>query len=275
MNNSSAHAGSPRAGFTLIELLVVIAIIGVLAGMALPVLSRAKVKAQVAKAQMEIRDLVTAISAYQTTYGRLPASKDTIEALEDPNLTPDFTYGTYYRGGYWQNKAGQTIVIQTQNLRRTQKNNAEVIAIIQDTEYYRDGTPSPNVGHALNPQKLSFLDAKETGGTINPNVLPRNPGVGPDGVYRDPWGNPYIITLDLNYDDRCRDGFYSLDAVSATAPGSRSGHNGLFKFNEKARPNTFEYRGAVMVWSLGPDGAADPTVPATQGVNRDNILSWK
>jgi general secretion pathway protein G len=273
MNNSSAHSGRPRAGFTLIELLVVIAIIGVLASMALPVLSRAKVKAQVAKAQMEIRDLAAAISAYQTTYGRLPASKDTLESLEDPAQTPDFTFGTFYRGGFWPNKANVPQVVQTQGIRRGQKNNSEVVAILQDMEYFRDGSATPNVGHSLNPQKINFLNAKETGGVINPNVLPRNPGVGPDGVYRDPWGNPYIISLDLNYDDRCRDGFYSLDTVSATAPGSRSGHNGLFK--ESARPNTFEYRGSVMVWSLGPDGAVDPTRPAGQGANKDNILSWK
>jgi len=30
-----------------------------------------------------------------------------------------------------------------------------------------------------------------------------------------------------------------------------------------------------MVWSLGPDGKADPNVKATQGVNKDNVLSWQ
>ena len=37
----------------------------------------------------------------------------------------------------------------------------------------------------------------------------------------------------------------------------------------------FEAARSVMVWSLGPDGDADPTVNANQGANKDNILSWQ
>ncbi len=40
------------------------------------------------------------------------------------------------------------------------------------------------------------------------------PGVDNDLVYRDPWGNPYIISMDLNYDDQTKDAFYGLDKVS-------------------------------------------------------------
>jgi hypothetical protein len=39
-------------------------------------------------------------------------------------------------------------------------------------------------------------------------LTPFRPGVGTDLVYRDPWGNPYIITLDLNYDEKARDACY-------------------------------------------------------------------
>jgi hypothetical protein len=31
-----------------------------------------------------------------------------------------------------------------------------------------------------------------------------SPGVGHAGVYSDLWGNPYIITVDLNNDNKCR-----------------------------------------------------------------------
>jgi hypothetical protein len=37
----------------------------------------------------------------------------------------------------------------------------------------------------------------------------------------------------------------------------------------------YEANAPVMIWSLGPDKNYDWMVPATQGVNKDNVLSWK
>ena len=48
-----------------------------------------------------------------------------------------------------------------------------------------------------NPQQHIFLNAHMSGDTSSP-------GVGTDLVYRDPWGNPYVITMDLNYDESVR-----------------------------------------------------------------------
>ena len=256
-------------GFTLIELLVVISIIGVLASMLLPVVSRVKVKGQVVKARTEITDLVGAIKSYQSSYSVLPSPRDARAALGDAGATsPDFTFGTAYGGGWWQNKKGQQIQVQTLGVNfKSQANNSQIVAILEDLTHFRNGIPTPNVGHSLNSRKTRFLDARDV------NDI-RSPGVGPDGVYRDPWGNPYIISLDLNYDDSCRDGFYRLDAVSLdrTKNGTQ-GHNGLFK--SKPQANSFEYRTQVMVWSLGPDGLAHAGTSAKLGVNKDNVLSWQ
>ena len=75
MKNKSSAARRYRAGFTLVELLVVIAIIGILAGMLLPVLAAVQKKALITKAKAEIADLVNAINAYDTEYGRFPLIK--------------------------------------------------------------------------------------------------------------------------------------------------------------------------------------------------------
>jgi hypothetical protein len=39
--------------------------------------------------------------------------------------------------------------------------------------------------------------------------------------------------------------------------------------------DSFQYHGTVMVWSAGPDGKIGTGTAANQGLNRDNILSWK
>jgi prepilin-type N-terminal cleavage/methylation domain-containing protein len=269
MNPLPSRPGPTRAGFTLIELLVVISIIAVLASMALPVLAHVKVKAQVAKATMEVTDLGNAINQYFNTYNRMPVSADTRAALENPDLTPDFTYGTgpgIISATALTNKKNvpYSPSIGTVGINaRSQKNNSEIIAILRDMDV------GPNAGHRLNPQKLTFLNAKDA-------TSLHAPGIGPDLVYRDPWGNPYIVSIDLNGDDRCRDGFYCSDRVSTdpSAPASGRGLNGLSKATGNGA-NTFEFRGTVMVWSFGPDGAYDPTTIATKGANKDNVVSWK
>ena len=74
---------TPKNGFTLIELLVVIAIIGVLASMLLPVLAKAKAKANDAKAVNNMKQIAAAFQMYvgdneetfPTVYGGNGASR--------------------------------------------------------------------------------------------------------------------------------------------------------------------------------------------------------
>src|SRR5437660_3577237 len=63
--------------FTLIELLVVIAIIAVLLGLAFPVFQGVLDRAKKAQTKNDVTQIVTAVNAFYTEYGRYPTSATT------------------------------------------------------------------------------------------------------------------------------------------------------------------------------------------------------
>jgi prepilin-type N-terminal cleavage/methylation domain-containing protein len=258
MKNDPYRSSRFRAGFTIVELLTVISIIAILAAMLLPVLAAAKKHAQKVQAKTEIQGIVTAIEAYDSAYGRFPVS-----SFAQTNANPDFTYGFQTPDG------SSKVVIFVGSL--TVVSNAEVIAILMDNTNLANGV---NAGHVKNPQQTIFLNAKMSGYDPSQPGQPEG-GVDVTGVYRDPWGNPYVITLDLNYDENCKDSFYCWDAVSSATLPPTSVNPGLNGLMTDGTANNFQYHGKVMVWSAGPDGKIDNTVNANSGANKDNILSWQ
>src|SRR5947209_11382583 len=64
-------------GFTLIELLVVIAIIAVLLGLAFPVFQGVLDRAKKVQAKNDVTQIVTAVNAFYTEYGKYPTAATT------------------------------------------------------------------------------------------------------------------------------------------------------------------------------------------------------
>ena len=195
---ANAEMGMTRA-FTLIELLVVIVIIAVLMGLAFPVFQTIQNSARKTQAKNDVTQIVTAVNAFYTEYGRYPTSAATDLAA---------TYGS--------------------------------------------GTPSDTLfkelranGGTINTRQVVFISPAEDASQANPKGK-----IGSDGQFHDPWGSPYVIRIDADYDNQ----------ISPNPYGPNNG----------AGPEPL--RQGVIAWSVGKDLTLGRGGKFT---GSDDVISWQ
>src|SRR6188472_2955977 len=87
----------PKA-FTLIELLVVISIIAVLAGLAFPAFQGVQNSAKRTQAKNDLTQIVTAVNAFYTEYGRYPTAATNDAGAKLPAGGDNGTFFSELRG---------------------------------------------------------------------------------------------------------------------------------------------------------------------------------
>jgi prepilin-type N-terminal cleavage/methylation domain-containing protein len=182
---------TPRqtAGFTLVELLTVIAIIAILMGILLPTVGSVIENAKKTQAKNDELQLVSAIKAYYTEYGRYPI---------DPS-TPagDLIYGP--------GNGDQSVLMN-----------------VLRYPYKSTDTGLPAIVTTLNPRKINFLEVKDAKNLSKAGK--EKEGIGgiagsTQGKWLDPWGNEYLVKIDGDYDNSLSNPYSSNAGSSSLSLG--------------------------------------------------------
>jgi prepilin-type N-terminal cleavage/methylation domain-containing protein len=181
--NTRIAARTRVSAFTLIELLTVIAIIAILMALLFPAIGAVRESARKTQAKTDEMQVVAAVKAYNTEYGKYP------------NVQPNAT-----------TTAGDTLVgdMDTTSGMGSQPvadNNTlfDIIRNIADNSANKDNQGNPRrivffEGKAVsNPSapKSGFLDNTANGGKASSK-----------GGFYDPWGTEYFVYLDTDYDNQ-------------------------------------------------------------------------
>jgi prepilin-type N-terminal cleavage/methylation domain-containing protein len=187
-----------KRAFTLIELLVVIAIIAILIGLLFPAFAAVQNQARQTQAKNDLTQIVNAVNAFYTEYGKYPLATD------DSTIS----------------------------------NNEDLFYSL------RAVAMGANASNAINPRQIVFISPP----SVKDPTTPRS-GIGSNGQYYDPWGTPYRIAIDGDYNNDISPNPYTANMGAGPSPLNIG----------------------VIAWSLGKDG-----VQGTTNFNAsDDVISWQ
>ncbi|MDQ6623153.1 MAG: prepilin-type N-terminal cleavage/methylation domain-containing protein [Verrucomicrobiota bacterium] len=209
-----ARKRNAAQGFTLIELLVVISIIAVLMGLAFPAFQSVQNSAKRAQAKNDLVQIVTAVNAYYTEYGRYPA----LDSNYDPAASPDDS-SDYLAG---DDSANDRLF----NLLRPSTTN-----------------PADNVIAKGNPRAISFLQLPIVKDFNNPRS-----GIGQNGRLYDPWGSTYRIRIDNSYNGTVTNPYSKGAGFNPITAGVIAWSIGKDKLTDASDKNAQDSKDDVISW---------------------------
>lgn len=215
--------------FTLIELLAVIAIIAILIALLFPAFKGVQNQARQTQAKNDLTQIVNAVNAFYTEYGKYPIAVSGADLVYGPgglgnNALLKELQGCPTTGAVPPTCSGNS----TLNIRQV---------VFMSVPAAKNPT-SPRSGIATQAATVNCFSAAI-------------------GDFVDPWGTPYSVEIDGNYDNQ----------ISTNPYGNNNG----------AGPQPLTT--GVIAWSVGIDGVLGTKTTGCTGnnayTNSDDVISWQ
>jgi type II secretory pathway pseudopilin PulG len=217
---TATHAPSstptPTATATPTELLVVIAIIAILVGLLFPAFKAVQAQARSTQAKNDLTQTVNAVNAFYTDYGKYPITTSGADVIYGP------ASGTTHNNALFN---------ELQACPTT-------------------GTPPPtcSANSTLNTRQIVYISPPAVKNPTSPRsgIATQTAGSVNQGDFVDPWGTPYNVAIDGNYDNQLTNPYTAGAGPSPLTIG-------------------------VIAWSWGSD-----QVPGTANFSAsDDVISWQ
>jgi prepilin-type N-terminal cleavage/methylation domain-containing protein len=237
----------PCRAFTLIELLVVMAIIAILVGLLFPAFKAVQNQAKQTQAKNDLTQIVNAVNAFYTEYGKYPTTG-----------TNDLVYG-----------CTTTNVAQPGPAPADFANNV----LFNELRACTGATGSCGAAATLNTRQIVFISPPDVKAPTNPRSGMAINSTTINGIqvnlgdFVDPWGTPYNVRIDANYDNSVANSYGAQAVGGAGSDPIQAG---------------------VVAWSLGSDQALGNQISRgpppvgdnvyrnpTTGAQSDDVISWQ
>lgn len=207
-----------RNSFTLTELLVVIAIIAILAGLLIPAVMLGQQKGRETQAKADMNTIMMALKGVENTYQQIAK-----------------------RGGYMPTSTSETFITIGGNDDATAYDKF----IVELTDP-KNGIFSDSDDLNINKRRIQFLEPKSGYDPAQNGTA----AVNQPYLWLDPWGNRYVIMIDVEFADKIEMPYDSSKNIA----------------------------GKVAIYSFGPNGTDDDGQNAAEGIGtgtEDDIVSWR